>query len=183
MNHRTINSDKEGGNDEWYTPPHIIKMTREVMGSIDCDPASCEMAQSYIEADTYFTKDDDGLSKKWEGRVFMNPPFSRNKITRFIRKLLTCEGVTEYICLTNNSTSAHWAQMVLRRSDYICFFSKRLRFISPDLEVADSPTQGQMICYRGKNWKKFIDVFGSQGVILRNEKGIDIMPVQKLLSV
>jgi len=51
------------GENEWYTPPEYVKAVREIMGGIDCDPASSEKANRTIKADTFFTIDDDGLSK------------------------------------------------------------------------------------------------------------------------
>jgi len=41
MSHVKNNS----GNNEWYTPPHYIESARKVLGSIDLDPASCELPQ------------------------------------------------------------------------------------------------------------------------------------------
>jgi len=43
--------------DEWYTPPETIALAREVMGGIDLDPASSEMAQGWIQAETYYILD------------------------------------------------------------------------------------------------------------------------------
>ena len=64
------------GNNEWSTPAPHLALVRQVLDQIDLDPASNDIAQRRICAARYFTKDDDGLSKPWHGRVFMNPPFA-----------------------------------------------------------------------------------------------------------
>jgi hypothetical protein len=64
---------------EHYTPIPIVEVAREVMGSIDLDPASCALAnREIVRADRFFTKADDGLSRDWNARtVFVNPPGGR----------------------------------------------------------------------------------------------------------
>ena len=52
------------GNNEWYTPAKYIDMARTVMGSIDTDPASSEIANRTVQAATIYTADDDGRTKK-----------------------------------------------------------------------------------------------------------------------
>jgi hypothetical protein len=59
---------------EFFTPPEIVEAAREVLGEIDCDPASCRAAQQIVKARHYFTKEDDGLNRKWSGRTMLNPP-------------------------------------------------------------------------------------------------------------
>jgi hypothetical protein len=59
---------------EHYTPPDIIAAAIATMGHIDLDTASCELANRYIKADQYFSKEMDGLNREWYGNVFLNPP-------------------------------------------------------------------------------------------------------------
>jgi len=58
---------KNSGENEWYTPVQFIDAARLVMGSIDLDPASSERANETVQATTFYTKEDDGLSKTWCG--------------------------------------------------------------------------------------------------------------------
>ena len=63
-------------NCNWVTPPSIVDAARETMGGkIDLDPASTiEVNKFSIRASQCFTPDDDGLTEKWKGSVFLNPP-------------------------------------------------------------------------------------------------------------
>jgi ParB family transcriptional regulator, chromosome partitioning protein len=54
---------------EWFTPQDIIDRARLVLGEIDLDPASHIVAQQKIKARKWFSKEQDGLTKDWSGRV------------------------------------------------------------------------------------------------------------------
>lgn len=62
--------------DEWLTPPEIIHS----LGIFDLDPCGAINA-FYSTALTTFTVVDDGLSKDWFGRVWLNPPYGSNTKT------------------------------------------------------------------------------------------------------
>lgn len=77
MSHDLVNQTSEDF--EYYTPSEILSLVREVMGEIDLDPASCAIANETVQADMFFTKEDDGLSKPWKGKVWMNHPFHKGE--------------------------------------------------------------------------------------------------------
>lgn len=44
--------------DEWYTPPEFLEAARKVFGgAIDCDPASCLIAQQHVRARAWWSKE------------------------------------------------------------------------------------------------------------------------------
>ncbi len=59
---------------EHYTPSSIVESARLVLGSIDLDPASSEEANQIVKATRFFTCEDNGFTRPWSGRVFLNPP-------------------------------------------------------------------------------------------------------------
>ena len=75
------------GRDEWYTPPTIIEAARQLMGSIDLDPASCAEANKVVRAERWFGIKDDALMQPWHGNVWCNPPYGARMIRVFWRKL------------------------------------------------------------------------------------------------
>ena len=76
------------GEVEWYTPRRYLDAAVDVMGGIDLDPASSARAQRHVKAANYFTVKQDGLQKKWSGRVWLNPPYAKTIIEPFVTKLL-----------------------------------------------------------------------------------------------
>lgn len=64
----------KSGTDEWLTPPYITN----ALGVFDLDPcAPLEWKRHFTTANKYYTIEDDRLSKDWEGRVWLNPPYGR----------------------------------------------------------------------------------------------------------
>jgi phage N-6-adenine-methyltransferase len=154
------------GNNEWYTPREYVDAAFEVMGAIDLDPASSATANEVVDAATFFTAEDDGLSKEWAGRVWMNPPYAGELIGKFTAKL--CEDfnageVPEAIVLVNNATETGWFQELASIASAICFPRGRVKFWHPERESA--PLQGQAVIYLGPNPGRFKSAFSSFGEV------------------
>jgi phage N-6-adenine-methyltransferase len=153
---------KYTGNEEWYTPKKYIDMAREVLGRIDIDPASNSFANEVVQATTYYTKEDNGLTKEWQGKMWLNPPYS-SIIADFIDK--TCNSDVEAIVLTNNSTDTKWFAQAANNCDAICFTYGRINFYD-DTDKKSSPTNGQAFFYFGDNVEKFNEVFKEIGFVV-----------------
>jgi hypothetical protein len=60
--------------DEWYTPKELFD---QLDINFDLDVASPIDNNSRVPASRKYTIEDDGLVLPWEGRVWMNPPYSK----------------------------------------------------------------------------------------------------------
>lgn len=155
------------GENEWYTPELHISMARAVLGDIDLDPASSEIANKAVQAARFFSIDDNGLDKEWAGRIWLNPPYAQPAISHFADKMVTeweSGRVEAAIVLTHNYTDTAWFQKLARAATAICFTRGRVRFVSPAGDLA-SPTQGQAFFYFGTDIDIFADVFGEIGFV------------------
>lgn len=160
--HVTNNS----GENEWYTPSEYIEAARQVMGSIDLDPASSKTANKIVKAKKFYTLDDDGLSKKWIGNVWLNPPYASGLVEQFTRKLFEewINGRTKSaVVLLNNATETQWFQSLLVECSAICFIAGRIKFLDATLEPKKTPLQGQAAVYFGKDRDGFARAFAELG--------------------
>lgn len=160
--------------DDWYTPPEIIEAAREVMGSIDLDPATCEIVnRETVKAGAFYTIESDGLSpaNPWFGNMWINPPYGKGdgSAKGFMRRLKAEIDVGSVqqaiICLNANSMTTEWAhEFVWPCMHVFCFSQGRPNFISPDPEKGESPTSGTMLAFHGYNHRLFVAEFSRFGV-------------------
>jgi len=156
------------GNNEWYTPPEYIAAARACMGDIDLDPASSDIANRTVRASRCYTKEENGLTKPWSGRVWMNPPYSRDCIKSFCEKLIdavSAQNIETACVLVNNATETTWFQMMADTSKAICFPRGRVKFINEFGVRSKSPLQGQAILYFGNDTARFVESFSQFGWI------------------
>lgn len=118
--------------DEWLTPPSIIEALGGP-GSFDLDPAS-PAGRPWPTALMHFTKDDDGLSRDWFGRVWLNPPYSRPLLGRFMDRMAGHGRGTALIFARTDTEVFH--RHVWERAGGLLFLKGRMKFHSVSGEQA-----------------------------------------------
>lgn len=154
------------GSVNYFTPSHIIDAARAVLGEIDLDPASCELANQTVKAAKFFTADDDGLNHEWRGRIWLNPPFAKGLIDKFVDKLsaeIDSGNVTSAIVLVDNATETGWFRKLVDKCANMVFTTGRINFLKEGTMEAGSPTRGQAFLYFGGDAEKFFSVFKQFG--------------------
>lgn len=106
--------------DDVVTPSWVF----DALGiGFDLDPCGVVGGDS-VPATRRFTIEDDGLSKQWEGRVWMNPPFSKPKpwVERFMEHR---SGI-----MLSVVSRAYWCLELWRVADFVAFPHKPFGFTS-----------------------------------------------------
>jgi len=155
------------GDYEWYSPPEIVEAARDVLGVIDLDPASSDVANTLVQASAIYTADTNGLEQPWRGRVYMNPPYRQPDIEQFCEKFAAhaTAGEIQGIVLVNNATETDWFRMLAGVAVAFCFPWKRWSCWQPDRETS-TPLQGQVIVYSGPDRDAFARRFDAIGLVL-----------------
>jgi phage N-6-adenine-methyltransferase len=163
---KTAHVSHNSGENERYTPPEYIAQAKVVLGCINLDPASSEVANRTVGAEKIFTAEDDGLSRDWHGNVWLNPPYAAELIGKFVGKLcrhVQDEQVDQSILLVNNATETKWFQEALGVCSAVCFPAGRVKFLDPHGAPSGAPLQGQSLLYFGPNPAAFASAFEQFG--------------------
>ncbi|MBN9356206.1 MAG: adenine methyltransferase [Herbaspirillum huttiense] len=108
---------------EWYTPAWVFQ---RLDIEFDLDPSSPhDMTLDWIPATKRYTVFDDGLSKPWYGRVWLNPPYS--KWTQQWMRRMTAHA--NGIALVFSRTDAAWFQEAIASADAVLFVAGRIEFV------------------------------------------------------
>jgi hypothetical protein len=154
---------------EWYTPSEIIEAAREVLGGIDLDPASSALANETVRARRFYTEADDGLTKKWRGRVWLNPPYGglqEGFITKLIEEHEAGRVPAAIMLLNGYRFDARWFVPLW---DYpLCFLTKKFRFRNPYRPDAGAAPTAFVAVYVGREFDRFREVFGRFGAVMKD---------------
>jgi len=155
--------------DECYTPSHITERVHRCLGAIDLDPASCEVANRTVGAARFYTKAEDGFMKPWAGRVFLNPPYTKNQVTRWVKRLGAAyeDGdVASAVLLCNSAPGYDWWEQLWEERPVVVL-RRRLTFLQEDgTPYPDHHKKGQTVAYYGRDLRAFVAAFGDLGRVL-----------------
>jgi len=128
------------------TPRWII----EALGHFDLDPCAAD-PRPWDCAARNLTASDDGLLHDWVGRVWLNPPFDRREVVRWVERLsLHGDG----IALLHARTETAWFRPLWARADAILFLDRRLTFCRPDgtENIANSGAPPVLAAFGARNY-------------------------------
>lgn len=134
----------EDTTDVWLSPPWLIK----ALGDFDLDPCAPKVRPWEI-AKHHYTIEDDGLAKKWEGRIWLNPPYG-NATAKWMKRLREHGNGIAFI-YTRTETKMFFED-VWPTADAIFFFKGRIACHRPDGTLNSSPaTASCLIAYGQQN--------------------------------
>lgn len=129
--------------DMWATPQYFFdKLNDEFNFNTDV----CAI-KSNAKCLNFFTPKDNGLSQKWEGVCYMNPPYGR-EIGKWVKKAkLESENGATVVCLLPARTDTKWFH------DHIYGFAE-IRFVKGRLKFGESknsaPFPSMVVVFNGK---------------------------------
>jgi hypothetical protein len=149
---------------DWNTPESLLKHVYAFWpDGVSLDP--CSNSTSIVVASLRWdgSEGQNGLTKPWEGRVFVNPPYGR-EITDWIEKI-QCEVSArdcEVLVLVPARTDTRWWHLAMKDCRAVCFLKGRLKFVGAP-HVAPFPSA---VVYWGRRTGQFWLKFRETGVVV-----------------
>lgn len=113
-----------GATDVWLTPPEVVA----ALGAFDLDPCGAPPPRPYETAARTIALPEDGLAEMWEGRVWLNPPYS--EVGRWIERLVAHDRGTALVFARTDTR--WWHRLVFEGASAVRFLEGRLHFHRPD---------------------------------------------------
>lgn len=148
---------------EWYTPKWIFD---ELNMEFDLDPASPFDFETFVSAVTKYTIFDDGLSREWFGRVWLNPPYGPD--TGFWMRRMADHG--NGVALIFSRTDANWCQQAMKACTAMLFMSGRIAFVPghENTHKANRAGAGTVLFAFGTRCADALQRMSSRGIFIRN---------------
>jgi hypothetical protein len=126
----------------WLTPPHI----NEGLGAFDLDPCAAPSPRPWPTAQRHIELPEDGLTAKWSGRVWLNPPYSFAAWDWLSKLADHGEGTALIFARTE---TAGFVREVWGKANGLLFLHGRLNFHYPDgtRAVANSGAPSVLVAY------------------------------------
>lgn len=144
--------------DNWGTPQWLFDRLDKQFGPFDLDAA----AESWsAKCDRYLTREVDALGPDpWPGdRVWLNPPYKRDLLIRFLRKSIehAVGGGLVCVLLPVRTETCWWCDLVVTQAAEIHFIRGRVAF---------QPPPGHDLSPRGNHpvFASAVVVFGGRNV-------------------
>lgn len=182
--------------DDWSTPPFLVELCREMMGSIDTDPAtSAVINNAIVHAKYAYTVEQNGLNRvfPWIGNILLNPQkgigesspqgFTTRLAYEWLRPDRTMTQAIVILNYASNNTN-YFRRNVARLASAHCVLNGNPGFIPPSGKIGKQhSTRTHVLCYFGPNRERFAKVFSPYGEMVYYWDKIDSGLVGELANV
>jgi hypothetical protein len=144
---------------EWLTPPELVKL----LGEFDLDPCT-PINPPFVHAKTNFNINNDGLTKDWFGRVYMNPPYGKG-MEKWIEKLKN-HGNGIALIFARTETKCFFNH-IWDDADAILFVKGRIKFYDINGFQQGTPGAPSVFIAYGKNNAERLEKSTIQGKFIR----------------
>ena len=146
---------REESSDAWYTPAWVLDRVHEQWpGGIDLDPAwhpNC-----LVKAKTTYTAQQDGLSYRWTGNVWNNPPYS-SPGDWIVKARASAKKGARVLQLVKFDPSTKWFGEVWRDATSLAVFRRRMSFVRGNGEIATSANFPVCLIYWAGSMARYDD--------------------------
>jgi site-specific DNA-methyltransferase (adenine-specific) len=142
---------------EWETPADLYnKLNKRFKFTLD---PCCTHVNHKCEK--YYTIEEDGLSKSWEGEtVFVNPPYGN--IGKWVKKAYeesTENGATVVMLIPSRTDTRYWHDYIMQSASAIYFIKGRLKFYNKVIadytgksDMSPAPFPSVVVVFGGLRW-------------------------------
>ena len=135
--------------DDWETPQELFDELNE-KHNFTLDAAATD---KNAKLPNYYTIEDDALKQRWEGRVFVNPPYGR-EIKHWVEKAYkeSLEPYNECVVMVipSRTDTIYWHDYIFGKAKEIDFLRGRLKFEVDGVASQPAPFPSAIIVYTGE---------------------------------
>ena len=149
--------------------PVVAAVLRLWPSGPDLDP--CAHPRQLMPARRKIMPPQDGLVDNWSAgaarTVWVNPPYSRGQVSRWVRKAAEFSDRMELLMLVRQDTGTGWAKDARRLGASFCFATSRYHF-DDWLGVGQSAMWSSMYLFFGPNaasHRRFAEAFATEGIL------------------
>lgn len=158
-NNKFYQIDKENTTDVWLTPPSMISS----LGLFDLDPC-CPANLPWKTAENFYSLENNqnGLELSWNGRIWLNPPYSN--WVPFLEKLKNHNNGIALIFARTETKG--FFDHVWNDADSILFLKRRVKFVKADLSGGGASTAPSVLIAYGKSNTEALKQSGLEGKLI-----------------
>ena len=154
---------------EHYTPSNLVQAIQNFYnGVIDLDPCSNTDSPN-VPACFHYNKSMNGLTLPWAGKVYVNPPYGRNIIDKWVEKAVVeyqAQRAREILLLLPARTDTQWFKLL--NSYARLYFEGRLKFLASENKDNSAPFPS-MLVYLGLQEDLFVGYWQSWGLVTKGQ--------------